>query len=923
MGALVSTGASSASAAANVTVMAQTQRMSDPSLTSTQSGTYALGQVISVVCYQRGQSVKGYYSPWLPNGGWDDLWYLVSDGYFAADVDLNTGSNAPVTPACPILFSSSPTPTIAGTAKDGQTLTVQPGTWSPDATLGYQWKIAGQVVATSASWRIPTGTAGKSVTVAVTGSRKGYVTITRESAAVVPSPLTLTAPIPSVAGTFTVGETLTAKPGVWGPTPVTLTYRWLRDGASITGATASTFKLTSTDAGKAISVRVTGSKSGYPTVTKTSTSKRVGKSLTATPAPTVDGTGRVGQTLTASAGNWAPLPITLSYAWYRSGTVISGATAKTYKLATSDAGKTITARVTGRKSGYTSVTKTSAGKSIEKLLTAATPTTSGTPTVGQTLTAAAGSWGPSPVTVRYQWLRDGSAISGATAKTYKLPSASASHKISVKVTVSKQGYTTTSRTSSPRTIGKGFSASPTPTIGGTAREGQRLTASPGTWGPAPVTLRYQWYRDTSAISGATATTYLLTTSDVGKSITVRVTGTKSGYTTVTKVSAPLTPAGLKITGTTPTISGTARAGSTLTANTGTWGPAPVNFSYQWKVNGSAVGGATGSTFTVPVWAATTTVTVTVTGAKSGYASVSFTSAGVGVTGVVGSGVAVNNTMPPGSSLVSNNGQYSFQVQTDGNLVVYKGGSALWSSKTGGQPIRDFVIQGDGNLVMYRTNGTAGWASGTNGKAITALIMQDDGNLVLVNGSTPVWATNTSQGSGGSGGSGDGRLIVPFAPGQTWYVCQGYNGSISHGSDPALDLTSVAGSNGPTGCRGDANGAAGKAVYAPAGGYLINLNNGIGGACLNITGGGSLYLGHMRNIRANGNVNQGDQIGTVGAADANFNGGYAHLHLSARSGTGCGGTKVPFTSAHNMKIRGVQELPYSGATNQWSGLSVVR
>jgi murein DD-endopeptidase MepM/ murein hydrolase activator NlpD len=80
--------------------MARTQRMADASLSSGQSGWYETGSRLQLLCHKRGQAVKGYYSPYLPNGGWDDLWYKVSDNYFVADVDINTGSNNPVVNAC-------------------------------------------------------------------------------------------------------------------------------------------------------------------------------------------------------------------------------------------------------------------------------------------------------------------------------------------------------------------------------------------------------------------------------------------------------------------------------------------------------------------------------------------------------------------------------------------------------------------------------------------------------------------------------------------------------------------------------------------------------------------------------------------------------------------------------------------------------
>ena len=72
--------------------------------------------------------------------------------------------------------------------------------------------------------------------------------------------------------------------------------------------------------------------------------------------------------------------------------------------------------------------------------------------------------------------------------------------------------------------------------------GSTLTANPGTW-TSGTTLSYQWYRSGVAITGATAKTYKLVSADQADTMSVRVTGTKAGYTTVAKfsaVSAPVT-----------------------------------------------------------------------------------------------------------------------------------------------------------------------------------------------------------------------------------------------------------------------------------------------------------------------------------------------------------------------------------------------
>ena len=72
----------------------------------------------------------------------------------------------------------------------------------------------------------------------------------------------LTAGTPAVSGIARVGSTLTASAGTWTASTV-FTYRWYADGVAIAGATKSTFVLTSAQDSKAISVRVTGTKSGY------------------------------------------------------------------------------------------------------------------------------------------------------------------------------------------------------------------------------------------------------------------------------------------------------------------------------------------------------------------------------------------------------------------------------------------------------------------------------------------------------------------------------------------------------------------------------------------------------------------------------------------------------------------------------------
>jgi hypothetical protein len=85
---------------------------------------------------------------------------------------------------------------------------------------------------------------------------------------------------------------------------------------------------------------------------------------------------------------------------------------------------------------------------------------------------------------------------------------------------------------------KGYSTSEVPTIDNTApKVGDTLTVTPGTWTPAPD-LAIRWYRNGSSIKGATKSTFVVTSKDYKKVITVKVTATKDGFQTLSKTSLP-------------------------------------------------------------------------------------------------------------------------------------------------------------------------------------------------------------------------------------------------------------------------------------------------------------------------------------------------------------------------------------------------
>ncbi|WP_230117892.1 hypothetical protein [Arthrobacter sp. Bi83] len=219
---------------------------------------------------------------------------------------------------------------------------------------------------------------------------------------------------------------------------------------------------------------------------------------------------------------------------------MSGATAPSYSPNPADLGARVSVTITGSKSGYTTLARTSTTTIAvgTGTLTAATPTIAGTPTVGSPLAAVVGTW-TAGTTYTYQWRNDGVLLSGATGATYLPVAADFGGKISVTVTGSKTGYISLTRTSaSTPAVAAAALTAPVPTVTGTPKVGTTLTAVTGAWGPDPVTLKYQWNADGLAIAGANTPTYALVTGDAGKTITVTVTGTKAGYTSADKTSAP-------------------------------------------------------------------------------------------------------------------------------------------------------------------------------------------------------------------------------------------------------------------------------------------------------------------------------------------------------------------------------------------------
>ena len=415
--------------------------------------------------------------------------------------------------------------------------------------------------------------------------------------------------VPVVHGEPVVGQTLTSKGGLWeGATK--FRFVWTVDGTAVQTTDHSTGEIDSlvllpSMAGKAVQLTVTASREDTQSGTDAASTPLVVRNAEFTGltwSNAVAGRAVVGETLTLATPAWDDSAVrgALRYQWYRGGAPIAGATAERYVVGPADVGRPLQGIITLSAEGFTDhefqsaqVTATSAA-----FTSVAVPTISGTARVGQVQTANPGVSAPAAATVTYQWYRGTTAIAGAIARTYTTTATDNGKALKVRVRAAKPGYTSVDRFSAARTIAVGLLvATKSPAVTGTHRYGNTVKVTQS-W-PAGTTLRYQWYRNGAAIRGATGYALYLNTGYIGTRVNVKVTASKPGYVTrsVTTSAAGVGKALFALKAA-PTVTGRLALGSVLTANAGSYNPAPSSLSYQWYRNGSAIAGSRGRTYTV-------------------------------------------------------------------------------------------------------------------------------------------------------------------------------------------------------------------------------------------------------------------------------------------------------------------------------------
>ncbi len=274
-------------------------------------------------------------------------------------------------------------------------------------------------------------------------------------------------------------------------------YQWYRDGKKIKGATNTAYTITAADRGKRLKLVVTSSYPGYIGFTRSSRETgRVGDAVlpdassfngNSVPSPALKYRSAAGGKVTlvapqpgpisnAPAGfigdNLRHLDLPRTYQWFKNGKAIKGATKPEYTISAKDAKNTYFVQIWIKQKGYTELYVPST-PAIVSLYGATKVSVSGEARVGKSLTATTASVWPTSrrsgyygistcpgvsswylwyvdapsadllqhcadegqiVALRYQWLRNGKAIAGATGASYTPTSKDKGKKLSLRVT---------------------------------------------------------------------------------------------------------------------------------------------------------------------------------------------------------------------------------------------------------------------------------------------------------------------------------------------------------------------------------------------------------------------------------------------------------------------------------------------------------
>ncbi len=525
-----------------------------------------------------------------------------------------------------------------------------------------------------------------------------------------------------------VGATLTSTSGNWSAIPAvsSISYKWQKSNDSgtnwvdIPSATAATYLVTATDIGFTLRSSVTVSNTNGST-TSVSASTGVTAPIYNIAAPVVRGLLVVGQVLDASDGVWSsPYSINLSYSWRRDNVAISGAISPSYTLTESDIGASISVVVTATTLlGSLAVISGQRG-AVTIVGNTVLPVVTGSLRVGGTLAVSTGTWIGSPASNTYQWQSsvngtDWDSISGATNATYVIQAAQAGLYMRAQVFGNKTSsasvvYKITASTLSTSMVpALNIQNTAAPVVTGAWTEGTTITTTTGSWS-ATGTYTYQWQSSSdnstwADISGATSSSFALTSSEASKYVRVQVVNTTASGAGIA-YSAARSKVGAPFNTVLPAITGTLKIGSTQTVSTGTWSNTPTSYSYQWQKSSDGISwinlsGETANTYVPTFDVANLQIRVNVGGVNSVDTATVSSAVISGFVPPQASAVpAITGTKTVGQTLTSSSG--TWPNTSSGYLYQWQKSSddgVTWTSISGATSSTYVLVAADAGYVI--------------------------------------------------------------------------------------------------------------------------------------------------------------------------------------------------------------------------------
>ena len=405
-----------------------------------------------------------------PDSGTVDIYHVTITGAVTDSYDVKVFS---VQPKVTVKSVS-----ISGGTAIGSTLTATVASTDVnpiDATLSYVWYAGTKQVGTGKTYTTTVADAGQTMTVQVSGTKSGWDpsdTVTSNSVTV-DSLLPLTGKVYSKDGTPVDGVVISYNNVTCDPF-TDITSPDISGTVTVGADGVFTF---GTMSGQCYEIGV-ASPTGLIVNSGGSEGGEVGHSFAGTTGysvyvsqvgfdrVTIPSSVTVGTSIPATLIDYQPDTATFTYQWYRddgTGTgipvVIPGATGASYTATAEDLGQQLTVRATAT-SGTGSITRTSNPATVgmgpaftftPPIYADGTPAT--TASVGQKLTTSVEDV-PAGWTPAYQWLSDDGVaggtpkeIMGAKSDSYTLLDADLHTNISVRVTLTQDGYGTSTNTS--------------------------------------------------------------------------------------------------------------------------------------------------------------------------------------------------------------------------------------------------------------------------------------------------------------------------------------------------------------------------------------------------------------------------------------------------------------------------------------------